>query len=213
MNKNLSGATVFGNYEDKYNTKNPISKALMAGFLRAFKKNIRAAGASGEVQSICEVGCGEGELLKILHAQYPNAALFASDISEGEVAKAQKNCAAQVHYSVQNAEDLSQYADNSFDLVVCCEVLEHLPNPQQGLSELMRIGKSYVLVSTPHEPIWRILNTLRGKYLQAFGNTPGHLNHWTVFQFSKFLQANPRVSVARRGYPFPWQMALIKKIS
>lgn len=210
MKKNSSGVTVFGNYEDKYNSKNPIAKLLMSGFLRAFKETVRAANA-GSLESICEVGCGEGELLKVLRAECPQARLFASDISADEVAKARKNCAA-VHYSVQNAEDLSEYADESFDLVVCCEVLEHLPDPRQGLSELLRISKNYILVSTPREPLWRALNMLRGKYLRDFGNTPGHLNHWTMRQFSNFLKAHPLVSITQRRYPLPWQMTLIKKI-
>lgn len=200
---------VYGNYEDKYNAANPISKMLMVGFLRAFDQNLQRLPADPE--QVCEVGCGEGELLKRIHTIFPSAALSATDLSPDEVDKAKANCAPlPINFSVQNAEALDAYPDASFDLVVCCEALEHLPNPRQGLRELWRISQKYVLVSVPNEPLWRMLNLSRGKYIKAWGNTPGHLNHWTVFQFPKFLREG-NFLIKNRNYPLPWQMALLEK--
>ena len=69
--------------------------------------------------------------------------------------------------------------DNNYDLVIACEVLEHLEEPEIALSELFRISNKYVLISVPNEPFWRIANFARGKYLNRLGNTPGHINHWS----------------------------------
>jgi predicted SAM-dependent methyltransferase len=43
-------------------------------------------------------------------------------------------------------------ADNSFDLILCAEVLEHLPFEEfeQCLKELKRVTKKYVVLSLPH---------------------------------------------------------------
>ena len=201
---------VYGNYEDKYNATNPISKLLMRGFLRAFDGNLHSLPTNP--QDICEVGCGEGELLKRIHTIFPDASLAATDLSADEVDEAKENCAnIPINFSVQNAQHLDAYADSSFDLVVCCEVLEHLPDPEQGLHELWRTSNKYVLVSVPHEPIWRMLNLARGKYIKDWGNTPGHLNHWTFFQLPKFL-IGENFKLNRRNYPLPWQMVLLEKI-
>lgn len=203
-------APVYGNYEDKYNARNPISKFLVRGFLSAFDSFLHSLPARN-IASACEVGCAEGELLKHIHSALPDSRLSATDISEEEIEKARKNCSAlPVTFSVQNAEALQIYQDASFDLVVCCEVLEHLTDPVRGLNELHRISSKYVLVSVPNEPVWKTLNILRGKYIKSLGNTPGHLNHWNVFQFPHFL-GRAGFTLLKKKYPFPWQMVLLEK--
>jgi len=204
---------VYGNYEDKYNSGNIVTKILMGSFIKNFKAHLSSFGEES-VDEICEVGCAEGELLKVLSSVYPQASLSATDLSAEEIAKAEKNCADfSVAFSIQDAENLEKYADAEFDLVVCCEVLEHLSHPQKGLDELFRISRKYILLSVPNEPIWRFLNMARGKYWRDFGNTPGHLNHWTVWQFPRFLRGNDGYAIIKRSYPFPWQMVLLKKVT
>jgi 2-polyprenyl-3-methyl-5-hydroxy-6-metoxy-1,4-benzoquinol methylase len=96
--------------------------------------------------------------------------------------------------------------------VVCCEVLEHLDHPEKGMAELYRILKKdgVALVSVPHEPIWRVLNLARFKYVSDMGNTPGHLNHWTRSQFKDFAQ-KIGFTVVKDNSPFPWTMLLLQK--
>ena len=71
------------------------------------------------------------------------------------------------------------FADGEFDLVAATEVLEHVADPQAAVAEMARVARRWLLVSVPHEPLWRALNVARGAYLRELGNTPGHLNHWT----------------------------------
>ena len=202
---------IAGNFEDKYHTDHLIKKAMVTNFLRKLESMLHAVNSAG-ITRVCEIGCGEGELLKTVHAIFQQAHLFAADISDEVVAEAKRNCAGiPVEFSIQNAEELGDYADSSFDLVICCEVLEHLSNPQKGLTELFRISRDFVLVSVPNEPIWRILNIARVKYIRTLGNTPGHLNHWNVSQFRRLLAALPGCTTIERVYPLPWQMALLRK--
>ena len=97
-----------------------------------------------------------------------------------------------------------------FDLVICCEVLEHLNNPIKAVKEINRVLKpgARAVVSVPREPVWRILNMFRFKYLSDFGNTPGHLNHWSKDRFVNFLKSNGLI-VEKVLLPFPWIMCLI----
>lgn len=45
------------------------------------------------------------------------------------------------------------FEPNHFDTTICLEVLEHLDNPHDVLSELVRVSKDYVIISLPN--CWR----------------------------------------------------------
>lgn len=197
---------VGGNFEDKYNTKNPIAKFLVLNFISRFKILL---GKVKNPQKIVELGTGEGELVKILCDKFPEAQIFACDISKKIIKIAQKNLKnKKVVLSVEDIEKLS-YKDNQFDLVICAEVLEHVNNPAKALAEIKRISKGSIILSVPKEPLWRILNIVRLKYLKDFGNTPGHLNHWSSKSFIDFVQ-KMEFRVKEIINPFPWTMILLK---
>ena len=42
------------------------------------------------------------------------------------------------------------FADRSFDLVLCCEVIEHLEDPVAAIRELDRIARKYLIITTDH---------------------------------------------------------------
>lgn len=98
------------------------------------------------------------------------------------------------------------FPDRSFDLVVCLEVLEHLEEPKDGLRELIRVSAGWLLLSVPHEPLFRGANFLRGKNVAAWGNDPGHVNHWSHRSFLRFVGQECRVVASRTS--FPWSLAL-----
>src|SRR3546814_20497548 len=50
------------------------------------------------------------------------------------------------------------FPDDSFDLVLGIEVLEHVPVPDRALSEIRRVGRESFVLSVPREPIWRMAN-------------------------------------------------------
>jgi ubiquinone/menaquinone biosynthesis C-methylase UbiE len=96
------------------------------------------------------------------------------------------------------------FADESIDLVVGLEVLEHIPDPAPALREIARVCAAAVVFSVPREPIWRIGNMARGRYLRDLGNTPGHVNHWSARAFEQFVGAQFDVRASAR--PLPWTM-------
>lgn len=102
------------------------------------------------------------------------------------------------------------YKDNSFDLVVCTEVLEHLDHPAKVLSEILRTSRRYVLISVPNEPFFMLGNFMRGKNLSRLGNDPGHINHWTIVTFLNFLKKNG-LKIKKIRLPFPWILILGEK--
>jgi methylase of polypeptide subunit release factors len=61
-------------------------------FFRTFEDTL-CLSLQEEISNICEIGCGERELLKIVHSHFPAASLHATDISSEEIEKARHNCA------------------------------------------------------------------------------------------------------------------------
>lgn len=195
---------VAGNYYDKYGTQNPVARRLMAGFLAAFDELCARTGAS----TVLEVGCGEGHLSLRLMAR--GLAVRGFDIGEDVVARA--NLAAETSgygrpFFTDSIYDLRPDGMRS-DLVICCEVLEHLPSTAIALDRLAAVAGSHVLVSVPREPLWRVLNMMRGKYIGSLGNTPGHIQHWTSGGFVALLRSRFDIVEIRR--PLPWTMVLCK---
>lgn len=189
----------------KYLTKNPISRLLVTHFITTIRKIVHTL----QPHTLLDCGCGEGIILYAYSHDLNKTHCYAMDSDAHEVEDALKN---NPHCTVFPADIYHiPYKDNSFDLVVCTEVLEHVKNPQLALKELVRVSQKYVLISVPREPLWRIMNILRFSYLKDFGNTPGHVNHWSKKKFLRFLSKNTS------GYPFcvkrpiPWTIVCLKK--
>ena len=191
----LDRGVVAGNVTDKYRIKNPLARRLMDGFLARVAQLYRDTDA----QSVLEVGCGEGDLCAHLQAQRP-ADFVGLDIS-AKVLQLARDQHPTMPLSVQSAASLA-FDSNSFDLVVICEVLEHLPDPRAALKEVARVARRDVILSVPREPVWRLLNVARGAYWRALGNTPGHLQHWGRQDFVRFVSSE--LSVVQVCSPLPW---------
>jgi 2-polyprenyl-3-methyl-5-hydroxy-6-metoxy-1,4-benzoquinol methylase len=113
-----------------------------------------------------------------------------------------------LEYRVQKARTCPFEADE-FDCASAIEVLEHVPEPDHTLAEMARVAERHLLVSVPREPLWRGLNMARGSYLGDWGNTPGHVNHWSKRSFVSFLSTvgEPVVVRSRSRGPCPRRLA------
>lgn len=193
-----------GNYYDKYGTKNPIARRLMQGFLGAFD----ALAAEVPVADSLEIGCGEGELsIRLARRGFR---VRGCDISADIVGEARKRAAAAGVAAEFWAEPIESLDDsNAAPLVVCCEVLEHLDDPARGVDTLARLAGPHLIASVPREPIWRLLNLARGKYVGDLGNTPGHVNHWSRRGFLELLSR--RFDIIDVRTPLPWTLALCRR--
>jgi 2-polyprenyl-3-methyl-5-hydroxy-6-metoxy-1,4-benzoquinol methylase len=200
----VEDGVIAGNYTDKYGSGNPIHRKLMAGFHAALDELLEHSGA----KTVHEVGCGEGHLSAHLYQR--GLAVRGSDFSEQVIDAARKNasaCKLDIEFKVASVYDLAP-PDDAAELVVCCEVLEHLDDPQRGLEVLSKLAQPWLIVSVPREPLWRFLNMARGKYINDLGNTPGHLNHWSRRSFVQFLSR--RVDIVEVRMPLPWTMILCR---
>lgn len=193
---------IAGNFYNKYESANIVARLLMRGFLRDFEQLL----GSAQPHAILDIGCGEGHLTARLINLFPAARTSALDISAEVLQQAIDRCAPRCTFVGASALSLP-FPDKEFDLVVCVETLEHLPEPDVALVEIKRVCRRTALVSVPREPIWRLLNVARGAYVTRLGNTPGHIQHWNLSGFLKLLHSHfPRVSAV--ATPLPWAMAV-----
>jgi SAM-dependent methyltransferase len=193
-----------GNTFDKYGSTNPVVRRLMSGFQRTLDELF----AEAAPESVLDIGCGEGVLTEQWAQALGSGRVVGTDLEDPKLeAEWATRRRPNLQFEVMPVESLS-FADDEFDLVAATEVLEHVDHPEAAVAEMARVARRWLLVSVPHEPLWRALNVARGAYLRELGNTPGHLNHWTRGAFVGMLGAHGEVVQTRS--PFPWTMLLVR---
>lgn len=189
-----------------------IGRLLLDNYFFSVEKLFAASkvGRRDDARAI-EIGCGEGYSTQRLGTFLPaNVALEASEYVAHQIPFAKENNPG-LEVTQESIYEL-KHKHSSFDLVFLLEVLEHLDYPDKGLAELRRVTKDdgYLILGVPREPLWRALNMARGTYLKDFGNTPGHLNHWSTRGIVRYVEKHfgPVQQIAT---PLPWTLVLARK--
>ena len=193
-------------HAEKYQSGNWIANLLVTNFLKNIVQTAKEAGNN----EIHEVGCGEGHILGILAST--GFSVRGCDISKTSIEVARRE--ANKHGLLIQIKEKSIYnldpIVDSADTVVCCEVLEHLVDPESALNNLLSITKKDLILSVPNEPVWHLLNLARGKYWYALGNTPGHYQHWTPKRFIDFVSTKAQIISVKK--PLPWTIVHCRPI-
>lgn len=190
-----------GNTYDKYASTNPIEQRMMRGFFSTLDGFLDATAAGTAPRRILEVGIGEGIVTARLNERFPSATVVGLDLPDDELAAQWRELELLSLFG--DATQLP-FADGTFDLVLAIEVFEHFSDPDAALAELGRVCSGTLIASVPFEPVWRLGNMARGRYLRDAGNTPGHVNHWSRWSFRRFVAG--KFDVLDVGSPLPWTM-------
>jgi SAM-dependent methyltransferase len=189
----------------KHQNPNRLQQAL----IHRFHQRIAGLVRQTAVTSLLDAGCGEGFVLDFLLREASlKVKVSGSDLRLEALQWAMGHLLPGLPASVADVHHLP-YPDNAFPLVICLEVLEHLPDSSAGLRELARVSSDYLLLSVPHEPFFRGANFLRGKHIGQWGNDPEHLHNYSGRAFHRLI--NAQVDIVWHGYSFPWQIALARK--
>ncbi|MPZ56478.1 MAG: methionine biosynthesis protein MetW [Rhizobiales bacterium] len=105
----------------------------------------------GHGAKVLDVGCGDGELLKLLERKGVDGR--GIELSRDGV----NECVAKGLAVIQGDADtdLSDYPDDAFDYVILSQTLQATRHPRQVLEHMLRIGRQAV-VSFPNFGHWRI---------------------------------------------------------
>ncbi len=177
--------------------------------MATFERDLGELFERADPASVLDVGCGEAVLTHKWATARPATRVVGFDLEDPEIQRHwAERTAPNLSYRILRAQEPFPFADGEFALASAIEVLEHVPDPEHALAEMARCARGgHLLVSVPHEPLWRALNLARGAYVRDLGNTPGHVNHWSARSFKALLGRHGEVVEARA--PFPWTMLLV----
>jgi SAM-dependent methyltransferase len=103
-----------------------------------------------EGDSVCDIGCGTGYLVRKIRAARPDLARVAgSDFIVEGIAPM-----AGTEFHAAKVEELP-FADGEFDTVVCTHLLEHLLEPRKAVAELRRVARRRLIIVVPCEREYR----------------------------------------------------------
>ncbi len=126
-------------------------------------------------ESVCEIGCGSGEILVQLANHFAEEIKFSGfDISEDAIRIAKRKETARIKFEQQDiAESGQKYF---FDLLLVIDVIEHLDNYFRFLDNIHSKGK-YTIFHIPLDmSVWSLF---REKILIESKNRVGHIHNFT----------------------------------
>ena len=142
--------------------------------------------------TLLDYGCGRGETMR--YAAEAGMVPTGLDTDPTCVRLAAQFGAASVLDPVASA---TQIGENSFDVVACFHVLEHVDNPRETLRALARAARKFVLLAVPN--LQKIPN-LRKPWAEPGRINEGHLQSWDHAHFRNLAEVHCGLSLVSWGF-------------
>jgi len=138
----------YSTYADNINEKRALSPFVLRRYAHMMQYQSVLSFINPGMK-VLDAGCGEGTLSVMMAKK--GAVVTGTDISRPNVEESKKFASSEnVSVTFQEADIESlPFADNTFDVVVSSHVLEHIPDFDKGLNEIMRVTKKYAVIAIP----------------------------------------------------------------
>lgn len=130
-------------------------------------------------KKVLDVGCASGFMLSQIAKEFPGAKYFGIDAYDRAIDFANQKYSG-INFKVGIAEKLP-YKDESFDLIICYETMEHMTYPKVALFEMRRVLKkngALVLAmysgSLLFRAVWLVWENTKGRVWQGAHLHPFH---------------------------------------
>ncbi|MCX6360625.1 MAG: class I SAM-dependent methyltransferase [Armatimonadetes bacterium] len=125
------------------------------------------------VATVCEIGCGAGEVLRQLQLRMPDDARFSGfDISPDAIAACRAKATDRLTFY---CEDLLTRTDSAYDLMLCIDVFEHVADYIGFLRKLQPKARYTVF----HIPLDMSAQSVTRNQQVGIRNVLGHLHYFT----------------------------------
>ena len=144
-------------YDHKYADEVPRPMRLSPHALSTSRYDDVARLAADEDGAVLDLGCGGGQLLMALSSQFES--LSGLDLSDNRIRAARQavveHCPEQAErfdFRVGRADETLPYANDSFDVVIACAVIEHVVNLFVAMDEIARVCRpgGCVIITVPN---------------------------------------------------------------
>ena len=143
-----------GLYEDLsifYNNNSPYQLARTSRNTDINSKHIKQILSlirENKPKSILDAGCGTGYLINLIEKENYNKSISALDYN---IPNSLKNKSQYKCFEGEILEKLKDFDDDTFELVICSHVLEHIKLPELVFRDLRRITTNHLLIICPLE--------------------------------------------------------------
>lgn len=178
-------------YENPFSITSYIEQNRLKTINRLIVKHIKDYKLENPL--ILEVGCGDGYVLKEISEKVKTSNLIGIDANQKWLDDAKIRLGEKAKLIYGFAEELP-FEDNSIDIIVCTEVLEHVIDPKSVLLELKRVIKPNcpVIVSIPNEKLINQLKNILAQ-IKIYNKLMPHVkkdNEWHLHDFDLNLLKN-----------------------
>jgi len=155
-----------------------------------------------------DVGCADGSFSKMLRDEL-GFTTYGIDISKDVVELAKKNNVIAIQHDLNKN---LPYKNNSFDVIIACEIIEHIFDTDKLISEFNRVLKKdgIIIISTPNLASLtnriRLLFGLYPEYVPQYNATsPLHIRAYTIPILKKQLESHgfKIINITSPNIPFP----------
>ena len=145
------------------------------------QRALAVAGVAAALSTVCDIGCGSGELVKTWARQRPDMQFTGCEISPQAYALCVQNAPGNVRFVQGDAP-----VGGPFDAVLAVDVMEHVPEPEKFLDGLHKLSDIAVL----HVPLDLSFRTLiKPEILEEERRSVGHIHFYTAAYLKRFLHA------------------------
>jgi Methyltransferase domain len=148
-------------YRSRYSSGSDIGRYMLT-------RSILDTLSNYSFNTFIDIGGAEGYTANLVR-KFFNAKVTSTDLSEMACRRAK-----EIYDIDAVACDIHSlpFPDNSFDVVLCSETIEHVSDYKAAIEELLRIARNVLVITVPHESPEEVAANIRNKVPH------GHINYF-----------------------------------